>query len=78
MEIYLIVVAVTNMLCLAFGARIGAKLTKGEPVLEVHPVEAFREGKERRETKKAQTREQTILRNIDAYNGTSAGQQEVE
>lgn len=69
----------TNILCFMIGARVGQKVTKGEEVKlpTVNPMEAIREHQEKKEAQREQDRMDAILRNIEGYDGTSYGQEEV-
>lgn len=80
MEILLILtVGALNVACFFIGAKVGQKVTKGEPV-EVslpEPLKAIREREDAKEAKREQERLETILRNIDNYDGSENGQEEV-
>ena len=75
----LLVMGATNILCFMVGARVGQKVTKGEEVElpSVNPMEAIREHQEKKEAQREQDRVDTILRNIEGYDGTSYGQEDV-
>ena len=69
----------TNILCFLVGAKTGQRVAEGKPVEmpTVDPMKVFREHKERKEAEREQSRIDTILRNVDRYDGTGAGQEEV-
>lgn len=75
----LLVMGATNILCFIVGARVGQKVTKGEEVEipSVNPMDAIREHQEKKEAQREQDRVDTILRNIEGYDGTSYGQEDV-
>jgi hypothetical protein len=75
----LAVMAASNILCFMVGAKVGQTVSKGEEVKlpTVDPVKAVREHLDRKEAEYEQNRIDTILRNIEAYNGTADGQEEV-
>jgi hypothetical protein len=75
----LLVMGATNILCFMVGARVGQKVEKGEEVKlpSVNPLEAIREHQEKKEAQREQDAMETILHNIEAYDGTSNGQKEV-
>jgi hypothetical protein len=75
----LLVMGATNILCFMVGARVGQKVTKGEEVKlpSVNPMEAIREHQEKKEAQREQDRMDTILRNIESYDGTNAHQEDV-
>ena len=80
MEVLLLaVMGITNILCFVIGARVGQKVTKGEPVElpTVNPMKAVREHQAKREAEREQDRINTILQNIEGYDGTPAGQRDV-
>ena len=73
------VMAASNILCFLIGAKVGQKVVKGEEVElpKVNPMEAYREHQERKEAERVKDKVETILRNIDNYDGTPNGQEEV-
>ena len=80
MEVLLLaVMAAANILCFLVGVRAGQKVAKGEPVElpKVNPMEAVRDHRAKKEAEMEQERFNAILRNIDNYDGTAAGQEEV-
>lgn len=81
METLLIILA-TGALCVAcffVGAKVGQKVSKGEPIEmpKLDPAKPIREHKERKQAKEEQDRYDAILRNIENYDGTEAGQKDV-
>ena len=80
METAFIIMA-TGFLCVAcfvLGAKVGQKVSKGEDIdLAVNPAEAFRKREARKEARTEQSRMETIMSNIETYDGTSVGQREV-
>ena len=80
MEVLLLaVMAISNIFCFLIGARVGQKVTKGEDIElpTVNPLEVYREHEARREAEKVKNQIDTILRNIDSYDGTDHGQEDV-
>lgn len=74
------IVAVTaNIVCFIIGAKVGQAVSKGEPIEmpSVNPFKAYREREARKEAEREQDRIDTILQNIDNYDGTAQGQQDV-
>lgn len=68
-----------NICSFIIGAKIGQKVNRGEsielPRIEPkNPIKTFNENKE---AKKEQERNRIIAENIDTYNGTPYGQQEL-
>ena len=80
MEVLLMaVMAASNILCFLIGAKVGQEVVKGEEVQlpTINPMEAYREHQERKEAERVKDKVETILRNIDNYDGTPNGQEEV-
>ena len=80
MEVLLMaVMAASNILCFMLGAKVGQKVVKGEEIElpTINPLEAYREHEAKKEAKREQEKFDTILQNIDNYDGTSYGQKEV-
>lgn len=80
MEIVLVLITgIMNILCFYFGAKIGQKVINNEPVkMKIKsPIQAIKEHEERKEIKREQEIEETIMHNIDVYDGTSIGQKDI-
>lgn len=81
MENLLLTIAVgaLNIVCFYIGAKVGQKVSKDEPIeiSFVNPMKAYREEQSRKEAEKEQIRRNTIMENIEVYDGTSAGQKDV-
>lgn len=80
MEITLVlVVGALCVVCFIVGAKVGQKVVKGEPVElpNVDPFKAYREHEARKAQREEQERIDTVLRNIERYNGTAQGQEDI-
>lgn len=81
METIILVLLMGGMNLLAFliGARTAQKADKGEEIKlpSINPMEAYREHRERVEAYKEQERLNTMLENIDNYDGTGTGQKDI-
>lgn len=80
MEVLLLaVMAAANILCFLVGVRAGQKVVKGEVVElpKLDPMQAVRDRRAKKEAEIEQERFNTILRNIENYDGTARGQEEV-
>ena len=77
--ILILVVGALCIVCFFVGAKVEQKVNKGETLElpKVNPIEIIREKQEKREAKKEQERIDTIMRNIEMYDGTSNGQEDV-
>lgn len=80
MEIILIlVVGILNIGCFFIGAKVGQKVVKGEPIEipSLNPMKAYREAQDRKQAEREAERNEMIMQNIEVYDGTSAGQKDV-
>ena len=75
----LAIIGAVNILCFLVGAKVGQAVSRGETVQmpSVNPVKAVRDHQARTEAEYKQSVMDTILRNVDSYDGTPYGQQEV-
>ena len=73
------VMGITNLACFIIGAKVGQKVTKGEPIElpTLNPVKAYREHQAQRAVDAEQSKIDTIMQNIESYNGTSSGQKDI-
>ena len=67
------------IVCFVIGANVGQSVSKGEKVEipKLNPAKAYREREARKEAEKKQKELEKVLRNIDRYDGTSKGQEDV-
>lgn len=74
-----LVLCITNTVCFVFGAKVGQSVVRGEKVElpSVNPLKAIREQEAKKEAKAEQERVNTILDNIEVYDGTDRGQKDV-
>jgi hypothetical protein len=79
MEIVLaIVIGVLCIVSFITGAKVGQAVRNGETVQVLpDPIKAVREQRAERELEKERKRTDTILRNIETYDGTEMGQKDV-
>ena len=70
-------ICLTNVVCLIAGAKIGMKASRGEEIKLPNPVEKVKTFKETQEYKKEQEALDTMLYNIDVYDGTGLGQKDI-
>lgn len=79
MEILMVaVIAASNIACFAIGAKIGQKSAKGEEISIVsEPLAAAKHSRESKEAQLKRERTEAILKNIDAYDGTAAYQEDI-
>lgn len=77
--VILTVCTLLNVVCFLIGAKIGQKAVKGEEIElpTINPMKAYREAQERKQAEREADKLDTILQNIEAYDGTSIGQKDV-
>lgn len=63
--------------CFLLGAKVGQAVSKGERVELPNPVEAIEKHKTKRRAEQEMDKMNTILQNIESYDGTSVGQRDV-
>lgn len=80
MEIALVLtVGVLCIGCFMIGAKVGQTVSKGENIKlpTVNPIEAYREHENKKNARAEQDRLDAIMRNIERYNGTAEGQEDI-
>ena len=81
MEIALVIliVGITNILCFIKGAQIGQKVVKNEEITtpDINPIKVIAQRKEMKAHEKEMDKFNSIMENIDSYDGTGANQKEV-
>lgn len=73
------VIGLLNIVCFVVGAKVGQTIVKGEKVElpNLNPLQTIRENRAKREAENEQAKRDKILRNIERYDGTSQGQEDV-
>lgn len=80
MEVLLVLISsAASMLCFLIGAKVGQQAAKGERVElpSVNPMQAVRDHRAKKQAQMEQDRMDTIMRNIEGYDGTGRGQEDV-
>jgi hypothetical protein len=80
MDILMIaIVGTLNIACFLIGAKVGQSVAKGKEVEmpKLNPMVIYREQQEKKLAFKEQEKIDAIMRNIDRYDGTSAGQEDI-
>ena len=80
MEILLIaLVGALNIVCFFIGAKVGQQVSKGESITtpEINLMKAVKERQERKAAEEEQNKIDTIMRNVEKYDGTERGQEDV-
>lgn len=75
----LAVVSTLNIVCFFIGAKVGQKVVKGESVEipTINSMQMYRERQERKEAEAKQSEIEKLMHNIEVYDGTGNGQQDV-
>lgn len=75
----LLVMGAINILCFVIGAKVGQATAKGEKIETpaINPMEAWRNRQDKKEAQAEQDKIDTILQNIESYDGTGRGQKDV-
>ena len=75
----LAIASLSNVACFVIGAKVGQKVAKDEPIETpaVNPFKAYREMQQQKEEEAAKNKIDTILRNIDNFDGYGYGQEDV-
>lgn len=65
--------------CFLMGAKVAQTVEKGEKIEtpSVNPLKVYREREAKKEAQMEQNRIETIMQNIEKYDGTSNGQEDV-
>ena len=65
--------------CFLVGAKVGQTVSKGEEIKlpTINPMEVYREHEAKKAAKEEQERIDTIMRNIECFDGTGRGQEDV-
>lgn len=80
MEILLtLTVGALCIVCFLIGAKVGQTVSNGESIVvpSVNPMEMYRKHEAKKEAQMEQDKLDTILRNIESYDGTAKGQEDV-
>lgn len=77
-----LVIGILCIVCFFIGARVGQKVVKGEEIKapsisKLNPINIYKEHQEKQEMEKEKNKVETILRNIERYDGTDTGQEDV-
>ena len=75
----LLVMGAVNIACFMIGAKVGQMAAKGEEIKlpTVNPAELVQEHREKRAAQEERDKVETILQNIERYDGTAYGQEDV-
>ncbi len=73
-------VGIMNIVSLIIGVKVGQKTSKGEEIKlpDINPVKVISDIKESKEYEAERQRYETMLENIDNYDGTDLGQKDLQ
>lgn len=73
------VIGTLNVVCFLIGSKIGQTVVKGKDIQlpNINPIKAYQEHQERKETEYEKNKLDIILKNIERYDGTDNGQEDV-
>lgn len=78
---FLVLVMIMNINCMIIGLKVGLALSKGESYSLPNPIKEYAvrqtEKQAQKEAEEEKSKIDTILHNIDIYDGTGNGQEEV-
>ena len=84
METVLLILSVAFIcvICFVLGAKVGQKVVRGEEIetpkiSALNPLKMYEEHKEKEEVKRELDKLDIILKNIERYDGTESGQEDV-
>lgn len=81
LEVMCVIALITllNVCCFILGAKVVQKVVRGETIEtpKFEPIKTVREWNKNKEVKKEEERARIIAENIDTYDGTPYGQQEL-
>lgn len=77
--VFVLLVSILNIVCFFIGAKVGQKVDKGEEIKmpTISPVALYKEHKEKQEVEKRREKLDVIRNNIEIYDGTEKGQEDV-
>lgn len=77
--VLVLTVGVLCIACFLIGAKVGQTVSSGEEIKlpNINPVQAYKEHAAKKEAEAEQSRIDTIMKNIESYDGTSNGQNDV-
>ena len=78
---FIVLVGIQNLICIIIGLNVGLALSKGESFTLPNPIKEYADRQEEKQAKKEAQLEhdkiETILKNIENYDGTGFGQIDV-
>ena len=75
----MLILSISNIVCFMVGAKVGQMVQKGETIKAptINPVKLYNEHIDKKEAEIEKNRLDVIMRNIERYDGTGKGQEDV-
>lgn len=70
------IICISNILCFIIGAVVGQKVVRNERIIE-SPIKKIKEHKSKKKAEEETNKIDTILQNIEKYDGTGRNQKDV-
>lgn len=79
MIVLVLIVSAVNVWCFTLGAKVAQTVMQGEKVEtpKVDPLKGYRQHKAQKEMDAQRSKLESIMRNIDSYDGTPFGQEDI-
>ena len=79
LALYMALIGFLNIACFIIGAKVGQTVAKGKDITmpNLNPLEAYRKSEAKKAVRNEQDKMSKIMRNIERYDGTSKGQEDV-
>lgn len=73
----LILISALNIVCFFIGAKVGQKVVRNETIEAPNPMKAYREKQSKKAAQEEQDKIDAIMRNIERYDGSTRGQEDI-
>jgi uncharacterized protein YneF (UPF0154 family) len=75
----LILISALNIVCFFTGAKVGQKVVRNEALEtpNINPMKAYREKQSKKAAQEEQDKIDAIMRNIERYDGSAKGQEDI-
>ena len=75
----ILITGALNIGCFFIGAKVGQSVAKDKEIRlpKLNPMDMYREHREKKEAQRENEKLETVLRNLERYDGTDAGQEDI-
>lgn len=75
----LILISALNIVCFFIGAKVGQKVVRNETLEtpNINPMKAYKEKQSKKAAQEEQDKIDAIMRNIERYDGSTRGQEDI-